>query len=125
VSRIHVADICGAIIAAMQLPDTGSGSGLIFNVADDEPAPRATVMAYARQLLSATTDTAYDDDGTTAATAAPAPVPESERSRRRRTDNKRVSNRRLRDVLGYTLRYPTYRDGLAAIHRGDTDPFTS
>lgn len=120
VSRIHVADICGAIIAAMQLPDTLSSG--IFNVADDEPAPRATVMAYARQLLSATTDTAYDDNGT-AATAAP--LPESERSRRRRTDNKRVSNRRLRDVLGYTLRYPSYREGLTAIHRGDTDPFTS
>ena len=98
VSRIHVADICGAIIAAMQLPDTLSSG--IFNVADDEPAPRATVMAYARQLLPATTDITYDDDA--------APVPESERSRRRRTDNKRVSNRRLRDVLGYTLRYPTY-----------------
>jgi nucleoside-diphosphate-sugar epimerase len=122
VSRIHVADICGAIIAAMQLPDTGSGSGLIFNVADDEPSPRATVMAYARQLLSTTTDTTCDDNGT-AATASPAP--ETERSRRRRTDNKRVSNRRLRDVLGYTLRYPSYRDGLSAIHRGDTDPFTS
>ena len=37
VSRVHVADICGAIVAAMLQPDTGG----VFNVADDEPAVRA------------------------------------------------------------------------------------
>ena len=30
-------------------------------------------------------------------------------------ESKRVSNRRLRVELGYALRYPTYRDGLAAL----------
>jgi len=30
-------------------------------------------------------------------------------------DNKRVANRRMKDELGVRLRYPTYREGLAAI----------
>ena len=125
VSRVHVADICGAIVAAMLQPDTGG----VFNVADDEPAPRALVMAYARTLLRPPQPPplAADAGGERPLQAPPPPAEtqESARSRRRRTDNKRVSNRRLRDVLGYPLRYPTYRDGLAAIHRGSTDPFTS
>ena len=48
---------------------------------------------------------------------------ESERSRRRVTDNKRVSNRRLRCEMGYVLRYPSFREGLSALHQGNTDPF--
>ena len=30
-------------------------------------------------------------------------------------DDRRVSNRRIKDELGYRLLYPTYREGLAAI----------
>jgi predicted HTH transcriptional regulator len=30
-------------------------------------------------------------------------------------NNKRVSNRKLREQLGVRLKYPTYRDGLAAL----------
>ena len=48
---------------------------------------------------------------------------ESERSRRRVTDNKRVSNRRLRCEMSYVFRYPSYREGLSALHQGNTDPF--
>ena len=32
-------------------------------------------------------------------------------------DNKRVSNRLIHDELGVTLRYPSYREGLAALNR--------
>ena len=32
-------------------------------------------------------------------------------------DNKRVSNARIKSELGVALRYPTYREGLAAILR--------
>jgi hypothetical protein len=34
-------------------------------------------------------------------------------------DNKRVSNRLIKDELGVRLRYPTYREGLAALSRGE------
>jgi hypothetical protein len=30
-------------------------------------------------------------------------------------DNKRVSNRRIKDELGVRLRYPSYQDGLKAL----------
>jgi hypothetical protein len=33
-------------------------------------------------------------------------------------DNKRVANGRMKQDLGVTLRYPTYRDGLRALHAG-------
>jgi hypothetical protein len=35
-------------------------------------------------------------------------------------DNKRVLNRRIRNDLGVALRYPNYRDGLAALWRDGT-----
>jgi hypothetical protein len=31
-------------------------------------------------------------------------------------ESKRVSNAKLKRVLGVTLRYPTYREGLTALH---------
>jgi hypothetical protein len=33
-------------------------------------------------------------------------------------DNKRTSNQRVKQELGVTLRYPTYRDGLTALFDG-------
>ena len=38
-------------------------------------------------------------------------------------EEKRVSNRTLKGQLGVTLRFPTYREGLHAIHEGDQTPF--
>ena len=35
---------------------------------------------------------------------------------------KRVSNAKLKKDLGVVLRFPTYREGLQAIHRGDQSP---
>jgi hypothetical protein len=32
-------------------------------------------------------------------------------------DNKRVSNKAIKEALGIELLYPTYREGLEAIHR--------
>jgi hypothetical protein len=34
--------------------------------------------------------------------------------------NRRVTNRKIKQELGVTLRYPTYRDGLAALWREGT-----
>jgi hypothetical protein len=31
------------------------------------------------------------------------------------SENKRVSNRRLKEQLGYAMRYPTYREALRAL----------
>ncbi len=45
-SRCHVADICAVLLASMAAPAPGS----VYNVVDDDPAPRAHVVRYAQQL---------------------------------------------------------------------------
>ena len=69
-------------------------------------------MKYARELLKL-------PDVAEGGEAAP--------SGRRRisSENKRVSNRRMIEELGVKLRFPTYREGLSAIHKGITDPFVT
>lgn len=48
-SRCHVYDICQCLLASMAAPCPEGG---VFNVVDDEPAPRSEVMDFARQLLA-------------------------------------------------------------------------
>jgi len=100
-NRIHVADIAGAALAGFRHPDAEGA----FNICDDEPCPPQDVVSYAAGLLGVT------------------PPPEtpfaearlSEMARSFYSESKRCSNRRLREVLGYGLRYPTYREGLRAL----------
>lgn len=46
-ARCHVYDICQTLEASMQHPHPGAA----YNIADDDPAGRATVMAFASELL--------------------------------------------------------------------------
>ena len=39
-------------------------------------------------------------------------------------EEKRVRNGLIRQELGVVLRYPTYREGVAALHGGDCWPLT-
>jgi hypothetical protein len=99
-NRIHVADIAGAVAAAMHTPGTR-----IFNVTDDEPAPPQDVVSYAAKLLGV---------------APPPEVPfeTADLTPMARTfygENKRVSNQRIKDELGYAFRYPDYRTALDAL----------
>lgn len=117
-SRVHVADICQVIVKAMA---SGQHVGRVFNVVDDDPSPRAKVMAYARALLNGVSveedenSLSSDDElsGKTASTVSNgSPVSE-----------KRVSNRRVKDELHVELLHPTFRSGLQAIASGSHDPF--
>ena len=100
-NRIHVGDIGRAILAAMK---TGLPSG-IFNVTDDEPAPPQDVVTFAAELLGVTPPPEQDF----------ATAPMSEMARSFYSENQRVSNRRLRDILKVDLAYPTYREGIRAL----------
>ena len=102
-NRIHVDDIATALAAAM----TRRGAGSIFNLSDDEPAPPQDVVAYAARLLGMPEPPAVPFE-----TADLSPMARSFYG-----ESKRVSNRRLKQVLGVTLAYPTYREGLAGILR--------
>ncbi len=100
-SRIHVADIVEVLLASMARPRPRAA----YNVCDDDPAAPAAVIAFAAELLGL-------------------PVPPlvpfetavlSEMARSFYDDNKRVANRRIKEELGVTLRYPSFRQGLPAI----------
>jgi nucleoside-diphosphate-sugar epimerase len=102
-SRIHVADIVQVLRASMARPD----SGAVYNVADDDPAPPEAVIAHACRLLGVPPPPLVPFD---AAELTPM-------ARSFYDDNKRVTNRRIKEALGVRLLYPGYRDGLAALLR--------
>jgi dTDP-4-dehydrorhamnose reductase len=105
-NRIHVADIAGTIAALIaRAADEPAGIG-IYNVCDDEPAPQADVVAHAAKLLGLPPPPEVSLEA-----AGLSPMGLSFW-----TENKRVSNARLRNELGIELGYPTYREGLAALH---------
>ena len=80
-------------------------AGGVYNVSDDEPAPPQDVISYAADLLGVTPPPEVDFE-----TADMTPMARSFYS-----DNKRVRNARIKDELGVTLRYPTYREGLQQV----------
>ena len=99
--RIHVEDIASVLEASMARPDVG----VVYNVADDEPAPPQDVVAYAAQLLNLPVPPEIPFDQ-----AQLSPMAASFYG-----DNRRVRNDRIKRELGVTLKYPTYREGLKAL----------
>ncbi len=102
-SRIHIDDIANILATSIARPNPGAA----YNVCDNEPAPPAEVTAYACSLLG----------------IEPPEVEEFETAKQRMTpmglsfwtDNRRVSNRRIREDLGVQLAHPDYRSGLQAV----------
>ncbi len=100
-SRIHVEDLARALEASMARPRPGA----IYNVCDDEPASPEAVIAFAARLLGIPPPPLV-------------PLDKAELSPMARSfydDNKRVRNALIKSELGFALRYPDYRLGLAAI----------
>jgi nucleoside-diphosphate-sugar epimerase len=102
-SRIHVDDIAGMLAASIARPNPGRA----YNVCDDEPCPPQDVIAFAAHLLGR---------------PPPPEIPfeEADLSPMARSfyaESKRVSNRRIKEELGYKLIYPTFREGLTALAR--------
>jgi nucleoside-diphosphate-sugar epimerase len=100
-SRIHVADLASVLEASMARPRAGA----VYNVCDDTPSPPDEVIDYAASLLGMAPPPLEDFD-----TATLSPM-----ARSFYDDSKRVSNRRIKEELGVSLRYPSYREGLAAL----------
>ena len=106
-SRIHVEDIANVLATSIANPVAG---GRIYNVCDNEPAPPQDVLAHAARLLGLPVPP--DEDF---ATAKMHPMARSFYS-----ESRKVSNARIRDELGVTMLYPTYREGLQGILDGET-----
>lgn len=100
-SRIHVEDIAGVLEASIAQPQPGRA----YNVCDDEPSPPQDVVTFAAGLLrrQPPPEIAFDD-------ADLSPMAKSFYA-----ESKRVSNRRIKEELGYRLIYPSYREGLTAL----------
>ena len=100
-SRIHVEDIAGVLLASINNPNPGR----VYNLADDEPCPPQDVIAYAAELLGLPIppDIPFEDAKLSAM------------AKSFYADSKRVSNARIKNELGYELKYPNYRVGLKAL----------
>jgi nucleoside-diphosphate-sugar epimerase len=101
-NRIHRDDIRAAVLAAIEAGEDADG---IFNLTDDEPAPPQDIVTYGATLLG----------------IEPPPLIPWEKAnltpmgRSFYLETKRVRNEKIKQVLGLTLKYPTYREGLQAI----------
>jgi nucleoside-diphosphate-sugar epimerase len=99
-----VEDIARVLTASISRPRPGR----IYNVCDDEPATQADVIEFACGLLGLE------------------PGPEVPFDQARKTmspmaltfwnDRRLIDNSRLKAELGVRFRYPTYREGLRALH---------
>ena len=95
-NMIHRDDVIGCIVAALQ---NGHG-GDIYNAVDDEPVAEIDFYRWLAGRLG---------KGLPAAVTADAAA-----ARKRGVTNKKVSNRKLKQELGYRFRYPTFREGYEA-----------
>lgn len=100
-SRIHVEDIAGALLASVDRPMPGA----VLNICDDDPAPPEDVLTHAARLLGLPDPPTVDWDK----------AEMTDFARSFYAENKRVRNDRMKRLLGYALRYPDYRSGLAAL----------
>lgn len=105
-SRVHVADIASGVVASLKAP-TGA-----YNLADDLPASGNAVTEEACRLLGVEPPPLQTMDE-----AHLSPM-----ARGFYAENRRVANGKAKRVLGWIPRYPTYREGLAAILAGERRP---
>lgn len=96
-NMIHRDDAVGAIIAALQ---GGMPVPSVFNVVDNEPVRQRDFFAWLAGQLDKP--------------MPPSVAADAEANRKRGVTNKRVSNQRLKKMLGYQFKYPTFREGYSA-----------
>ena len=98
-SRIHVDDIAGGIIASFR------GPAGVYNLADDEPCHQNRLVEWGCAMLDAPLPPlqTLDEAGL------------SPTARAFYSENRRVANGRAKRLLGWAPRYPSFREGLAAL----------
>ncbi|XP_076959831.1 uncharacterized protein LOC143636019 isoform X3 [Bidens hawaiensis] len=103
-SRVHVADICNALNGCIHNPFPRR----IYNVVDDDPAPRTEVFSYAYKLIN-------EKWLSWVKKIPPLAIDESFTEKRGLRGEKRVVNARMKKELGVKLIHPSYRSGLRNI----------
>ncbi len=107
--RIHRDDIAAGVLAAIAHPPNGTR---IMNFTDDAPTESAAVLAEAARLLGrpAPPEVSFEAAYQTM----------SDMARSFWADNRRVRAEKTKAALGLAWRYPSYREGLAAILAEET-----
>lgn len=100
-SRVHVDDIASGVIASFK------GPADIYNLADDEPCHQNRLVEWGCAMLGTPLPALLSLDEAGLSSAARAFYAE----------NRRVANGRAKRLLGWSPRYPTFREGLASLVR--------
>ncbi len=104
-NRIHVEDLVAGLRAVWR---KGEGGG-VYNLSDGSPHRSADYARLTAELLGLELPTI---------SLAEARQRYGERRLARKLSSRRVSNRRLTELLGIELRYPSYREGVPAALAG-------
>ena len=96
-SRIHLEDISNILFESL----FKFKSGEIFNLSDDKPSSSEEVTLYGAKILNIKNLKKIKVDEI-----------ESNILKNFYKDSKRVSNKKLKDYFNYSLKYPTYVEGL-------------
>jgi len=101
-SRIHIEDI--ANILEITLGQKKIQAGEIYNLSDDYPCPSIEVANYAYNLMKISKPKMIEIDEI-----------KNEMLRNFYKDSKKVSNKKIKKVFSYKLKFPTYKEGLNSI----------
>jgi nucleoside-diphosphate-sugar epimerase len=94
-NMIHRDDVVGCVIAALERGRPGE----IYNAVDDEPVSQIKLFQWLADTLGR---------------GLPPSAPADAGAARRGATSKRVTNRKLKNELDYSFKYPTFRQGYAA-----------
>jgi len=100
-SRIYVEDISSAIIKSMKNPTPGE----IFNITDNKPCSSEEVTKYAAKLLKIENLSFIDVNSPKI----------NKLTKDFYRDNKKVSNKKIKKILGWTPKFENYKLGLKKI----------
>ena len=96
-SRIHVEDIANILYKSIE----NFKNKEIYNICDDKPAPQGEVAAYGAKLLKLNQPTPIELEEV-----------ESEMLKNFYKDSKKVDNKKMKTFFNYSLKFPTYVEGL-------------
>ena len=99
-SRIHVEDIAEILFISLKK----FNSGEIFNISDDYPSSNVDLVKYAASLINVNPPKSISVDRI-----------ESEMLKDFYRDSKKVKNKKMKNFFGYSLKYPTFKEGLKFI----------
>ena len=101
-SRIHVEDISNVLQISLQLKIIKSGE--IYNLSDDYPCSNIEVANYAYDLMKVSKPKVVEIKEI-----------KNELLKNFYKDSKKVSNKKIKEIFSYKLKFPTYKEGLRNI----------